>query len=163
MEHVTPHWHEHLISHQNGLDTLILHLKQYMITRSDWRRSPKYELVRPRHTYRIQSWNMYVTPHRHEHLISHQNGLDIQIGGWLPTVWKSRVYTYWIVTLYIFTWDRWTQWTTQLNLHLAIRQCVLLICLHLPPTPETMYGHYFQLFMCHSKTYPALITPVDVL
>ena len=66
MEHalyVTPHRHEHLISHQNGLDILILNLKQYMITRSDWRQSPKYELVRPKHVYCIQSWNMYVTPH----------------------------------------------------------------------------------------------------
>ena len=34
--YVAPHRHEHLISHQNGLDILILHLKQYMITRSDW-------------------------------------------------------------------------------------------------------------------------------
>ena len=44
--YVTFHQHEHLITQQNGVDILILHIKAYRITRFDWQR-PKYVLVRP--------------------------------------------------------------------------------------------------------------------
>ena len=56
--YVTLHQHEHLITQQNGVDILILHIKVYRITGFDWQ-GPKYVLVRPEGVLEFNTHNKY--------------------------------------------------------------------------------------------------------